>query len=99
MSAHEDLRETANDLRSTAAGLIRRAEQLEGVASELEAQSTSTSAAPEPLSHTDSDDEAAARLIALEAAASGRDRNDLLGQLERDFPSVDAESLVQRFYN
>lgn len=99
MSAKNDLQDAANELRKAAASLIRQAEQIEATAAEIESHSSSNLAAPEPLTHTDSDEEAAARLIALEGAASGREREDLLSQLKRDFPSVDSESLVQRFYN
>lgn len=99
MSSDDDLRETAIELRSVAAELLKKADLLDKTADQFEAESAAASAVAEPLAPADSDDETAARLITLEASASGRDRAEVEAQLKRDFPSVDAESLVARFYS
>ena len=91
MTSNKETHEAVEALRQAASELSARADQLEERLNEAQAHS-------EPLAPTDSDEEAAARLIALEAASSGRDRAEVLAQLKAEFPTVDAESLVSRFY-
>lgn len=83
--------EAVEALRKAAAELSKRADELEQGLSEAESRI-------EPLAPAGSDDEAAARLIALEGSSSGRDRSEVIAQIKAEYPSADAESLVARFY-
>ena len=98
MSSEQEIRDAADALRQTAADLTRQAVLLERAADDV-AAAAEAPAEIEPLAPATSDDEAAARLIALEAASSGRDRADVLAELEKAYPSVDGKSLVARFYS
>jgi hypothetical protein len=98
MSSEQEIRDAAAALRETAADLTKQAILLERVADSVGAAAV-IPAEIEPLALATSDDEAAARLIALEGASSGRDRADVLAELEKSYPGVDGESLVVRFFN
>ena len=98
MSSEQQIRDAAAALRQTAADLTKRAILLERAADDV----ASPAVAPdevEPLAPATSDDEAAARLIALEGASSGRDRSDVLAELKKSYPSIDGDSLVARFFS
>ena len=99
MDSLHEIEKAAAELRATAAGLTKQAERLDAAANAIREAAASEAARLEPLEPAASDDEAAARLIALEASSSGRAKDDVLAQLKRDFPSVDVESLVARFYS
>jgi hypothetical protein len=97
MSSEQQIRDAAAALRQTAADLTKQAILLERAADDV-ASPAVTPAEVEPLAPATSDDEAAARLIALEGASSGRDRSDVLAELAKSYPSIDADALVARFF-
>ncbi len=97
MSSEQQIRDAAAALRQTAADLTKQAILLERAADDF-ASPAVTPVEAEPLAPATSDDEAAARLIALEGASSGRDRSEVLAELNKSYPGVDGESLVARFF-
>jgi len=98
MSTQETLLNSAQVLRDAAARLLTEAEALESAADAAAASAPEPKVPVEPLAPSVSDDETAARLIVLEAATNGRERDSVRLEIERNYPSVDAESLIERFY-
>ena len=89
----------ADALRKAAAELIAKAEQLESLPSVVESAGSAPEAPElEPLSPPDSSDEAGARLVALDMSSRGVPREEAAEKLALDFPSVDADALLDRFY-
>ena len=90
----------AQALREAAKGLIEQAEQLEAgrathAAPEAPGQEVKP---PEPLGPPADADEAALRLIALDASTSGRDRDEVESELAAKYPDAEISSLLDRFY-
>jgi len=99
MTEQTETTEAVKALRQAAAELASRADELEARAEELSRLIEVEPAERPPLAPADTENEAAARLIALEGATSGRDRSEVVAEIERDFPEVDANDLAARFYS
>ena len=83
-------------LREAAARLLAKADELE--AAGAEAGSVPDVVELQPLAPAASDEEAKARLVALDLATQGVDRAAAQLALERQFPAVDVSSLLDRFF-
>ena len=96
MSESESQLSAAAALREAAANLIAKADQLE--ASIAAVEDAPTQAVAEPLAPATSDDEAKARLVALDLATQGVDRSTAFESLTTQFPDVDVAPLIDRFF-
>ena len=100
-SPTDPVRSAAAELRATAAALLSKADELDAAAEaadERAAAQVAVEAEPEPLAPAADAGEAAARLIALDAATSGRDRSEVEEELSKFYPNVDSSALLDRFY-
>ncbi|CAB4859487.1 MAG: hypothetical protein F2799_00465 [Actinobacteria bacterium] len=99
-SANNPATKAAQALREAANGLIRHAEELEaGVASDSGPLTPVEAVKPlEPLGPPADADEAAMRLVALDAATSGRSRDEVDAELSAKYPNAEISSLLDRFY-
>jgi len=80
----------AAELREAAEGLVARADALEAVAATL------TVPEPEPLEAPRDEEEANARIVALDLITRGVGRDEAEGFLGERCPGVDAASLLDR---
>jgi len=87
-------------LREAAKGLIEQAERLEAeIASDQVPTVPVAKVKPlEPLGPPADADEAALRLIALDASTSGRNRDEVEAELSAKYPGAEISSLLDRFY-
>ena len=98
-NSNQDI-EAAETLRTAAAQLIAAAERLESAQSEHNENvgKPSTTTEPEPLPEASSEEEANARLVALDLATRGVDRSVAEETMAEQFPSIDGAVLLDRFY-
>jgi hypothetical protein len=99
MTEETETAQAVSALREAAAELHARADQLEALAEENSRREELKPVEQAPLAPAESESEAAARLIALEGATTGRPRAEVIAEIERDFPGVDAHDLTGRFYS
>ena len=85
--------EAAEALRTAAAELIARADQLEQQAAEAAAAEPA-----QPLAPAADEEEVNARLVALDLSSRGVDRAEAESLLAEQFPSVDRAPLLDRFF-
>ena len=100
-SPTDPVRSAAAELRDAAAALLRKADELDAAAQAADEQAAAElarEADAEPLAPAAGADEAAARLIALDAATSGRDRDEVEEELSQSYPNIDSKTLLDRFY-
>ena len=95
MTQSNPISEAALQLRAASAELITRAESLESLAQE---DDLAAPAERLPLEPPADSEEAAVRLIALDAATSGRPRSEVEDELKDSHPTVDSAPLLDRFY-
>ena len=90
----------AQALREAAKGLIEHAEHLEaGMASHPAPTAPVEEVKPlEPLGPPADADEAALRLIALDASTSGQNRDEVESELSAKYPDAEIASLLDRFF-
>jgi hypothetical protein len=86
----------AEALREAAAVLLAKADQLDALARQEEAEPAPVS--EQPLAPAATEDEAKARIVAFDLAQYEIDRDRALELLREQFPEVDVESLVNRFF-
>jgi hypothetical protein len=99
MTEANELSSAVRALRQAAAELAERADQLEALGSESLGNGVDSPVELAPLAPAESENEAAARIVALEGATTGRLREEVIVEIERDFPEVDANDLTARFYS
>ena len=99
-SANNPATKAAQALREAAKGLIEHAERLEAeIASNPVPTIPVVAVKPlEPLGPPADADEAALRLIALDASTSGRNRDEVEAELLAKYPGAEISSLLDRFF-
>lgn len=96
----DELRAIAAGLREQAGLLVQRAEQIERVV-DHEADGSGTEGRERelaPLALPETDDEAGARIVALDLASRKVSRVEASTILKEKFPDVDGDDLLDRFY-
>ena len=96
-----ELETLAEQLREQSANLVRQAERLDQLSSSIRAAATESGeqhAELDPLPNPQTDDEASARIVALDLASRDVEREVASRVMLEQFPAVDGEALLDRFY-